>query len=519
MTRFAVCLILFCPIVALVGQPAEKGKEQPDAKPLLDSWQAAYFEGIKVGHVHTLVTQEGAGDKARIHTRRKMTLVIKRYGSILPLEIEQTCVESPKGKVHSLGLTQVIGKSPKVTMAGEVEGKTILIKTSGDEAGRKAPWDDKIVGLYAQESIFQAKKSKAGDKITLVSYELLLPGTLTIRATVKDIELVDRLETKEVDGKTKIVRTPTKLLRVDAAPDAIKIGEVEVKLPGKAIWLDAKLMPAREEFDMPGLGTLTMYTTTKDAALKEGIAPDRLPDFGLNISIPLKQTIDNPYTTTEAVYKITLEGKIPDVFTKDRRQEIREEKDNTFELVVKAVRTPGTNDKAKTPAKEYYESNTYIDSNDTRIKNLTRAAVRKEADAWKKALLLEKWVHDNMKVSTALGFPTASQVAKDLEGDCRQHALLLAAMCRSAGVPSRTAIGLIYAREAGRSPFFGFHMWVEVWVKGRWVALDAILGQGGVAATHLKMGHHSWDKTTTLAPLLPISRTLGKIKIEVIESK
>ena len=270
---------------------------------------------------------------------------------------------------------------------------------------------------------------------------------------------------------------------------------------------------------MPSLGMLTMYTTTKDAALKDGIAPDQLPDSGLNISIPVKQTIDNPYRTTEAVYKITLKGKIPGVFTKDRRQEIREEKDDTFELVVKAVRVPGTNDEAKKPAKEYYESNVYIDSDDTRIKNLTRAVVRKEADDWKKALLLEKWVHDNMKISTALGFPTASQVAKDLEGDCRQHALLLAAMCRSAGVPSRTAIGLIYAREEGRSPFFGFHMWVEVWVKGRWVALDAILGQGGVAATHLKMGHHSWDKTVTLAPLLPIARTLGKIKIEVVESK
>jgi transglutaminase-like putative cysteine protease len=518
MTRFAVCLVLLAAVLPLAGQPAEKGKEAPAAKTLLDSWQAGYFEGIKMGHVHTLVTQEGVGDKARIHTRRKMSLVIKRYDSVLPIQIEQTCVESPEGKVYSLGLTQLIGESEKVTMTGEVEGKTILVKRN-DEAGRKTPWDEETLGLYAQEAIFQAKNSKPGDKVKLLSYELLIPGPLTIRATVKDSEVVGRLELKQIDGKARIVRTPTKLLRVEVSPDVIKVGGTDIRLPGKTVWLDAKLMPAREEFEIPGLGILTMYTTTKDAALKEGVAPDRLPDFGLNISIPLKQDIEEPYRTKEAIYRITLKEKIPDVFTKDRRQEIREEKDNTFELVVKAVREPGTNDKAKTPAKEYYDSNTYIDSDDARVKNLTRAVVRAEKDDWKKALLLEKWVHDNMKVSTALGFPTAAQVAKDLEGDCRQHALLLAAMCRAAGVPSRTAIGLIYARENGRSPFFGFHMWVEVWVKGRWVALDAILGQGGVAATHLKMGHHSWDKTTTLAPLLPISRTLGKIKIEVIESK
>ena len=520
MTRIAVCLLLVCPLVARADAPVDKGKDKEKAaKPLLDAWQVTYFEGMKVGHVHTLVTQDGTGDKARIHTRRKMALVIKRYGSVLPLEIDQTCVESPEGKVLSLSLTQAIGETPKVTHTGVVMGNAILIKTKGDEAVRKAAWDDEVVGLYAQETIFKKKKAKSGDKIKLVSYELLLPGTLTIQSVVKDFEAVDRLEAKDADGNPKIVRASTKLLRVDATPDAFKIGGTEVRLPAKAIWLDANLMPVREQFEMPGLGSLTMYTTTKDAALKEGIAPDRLPDIGLNISIPLKQTIDGPYRTTEVVYKITLKEKLPDVFTKDRRQEVREEKDNTFELVVKAVREPGTNDEAKPPAKEYYESNTYIDSDDTRVKNLTRAVVRKESDDWKKALLLEKWVHDKMKVSTALGVPTASQVAKDLEGDCRQHALLLAAMCRAAGVPSRTAIGLIYSREAGRSPFFGFHMWVEVWVKGRWVALDAILGQGGVAATHLKMGHHSWDKTTTLAPLLPISRTLGKIQIEVVESK
>jgi hypothetical protein len=40
-----------------------------------------------------------------------------------------------------------------------------------------------------------------------------------------------------------------------------------------------------------------------------------------------------------------------------------------------------------------------------------------------------------------------------------------------------------------------------------------------VAATHLKMADHSWSKTATLAPLLPVSRALGKIKIAVLSTK
>ena len=40
---------------------------------------------------------------------------------------------------------------------------------------------------------------------------------------------------------------------------------------------------------------------------------------------------------------------------------------------------------------------------------------------------------------------TADHVAKTLEGDCTEYAMLTAAMCRAEGVPSRTAMGLVYA--------------------------------------------------------------------------
>ena len=170
------------------------------------------------------------------------------------------------------------------------------------------------------------------------------------------------------------------------------------------------------------------------------------------------------------------------------------------------------------PGKEYTESNQFIDSGNTSVRATAAKVVGEETDAWRKAQKLERWVCDNMKVSTAVGFPSAGQICRDLEGDCRQHAVLLTALCRAAGVPARTAVGLIYVREEGRSPMFGFHMWTEVWVNG-WLGLDAILGQGGMGATHLKMGDHSWSKTATLAPLLPVSQALGKIQIDVVSTK
>jgi transglutaminase-like putative cysteine protease len=510
---------LWIAVLLLLPAPA-RAQEAADKKPLLETWQAAYFEGLKVGHLHTLARQTGMGDGLRIHTKRTMELVIKRYGSVLPVSIEQTSVETADGKVLALGLTQQLGMSPKMSYTGEVEGGNLLLKTSGDDAVRKLPFDTGSLGLYAQEVLFRTKKVKPGDKLSATSYEILLGGPLTIRAVVKGMEKVDELIAKKDDkGTATIVREPVNLLRVETTTDPVTIGGAEVKLPGKTVWLDGRLLPAREQFDMPGLGTITLYTTTKDAALKEGVAPERLPDFGLNINIPVRQTLEEPYKTTEAVYKVTLKEKLDKVFAEDDRQKVRAATDKGLELVVQARTRPGTDDTAAPPGKEYLESNVFIDSDDAAIKALAKSIAGKLDDPWKKALAIERWVHENMKVSSAVGFPSASRIARDLEGDCRQHALLMAALCRAAGVPARTAIGLIYVREVGRSPYFGFHMWGEVWVRGKWVALDAVLGQGSVGATHLKMADHSWGKTATLAPLLPVSQALGKLRIDVVSAK
>ena len=59
----------------------------------------------------------------------------------------------------------------------------------------------------------------------IVSYELMLGGTITIDATVKTSEKVDQLALrKDADGKEKITRVPATLLRVETAKDRGQAG-------------------------------------------------------------------------------------------------------------------------------------------------------------------------------------------------------------------------------------------------------------------------------------------------------
>ena len=119
--------------------------------------------------------------------------------------------------------------------------------------------------------------------------------------------------------------------------------------------------------------------------------------------------------------------------------------------------------------------------------------------------------HDNKSP-----FAPASQIATTMSGDCRQHALLTAALCRAAGVPSRTAVGLVYVDDRERGPVLGFHMWTEVWVQGQWVAIDGTLGRGSIGAAHVKIADHSWYDTHSVTPLLSVARVLDKLSIEVV---
>src|SRR4029078_960699 len=114
---------------------------------------------------------------------------------------------------------------------------------------------------------------------------------------------------------------------------------------------------------------------------------------------------------------------------------------------------------------------------------------------------------------------SAAEVAKDLQGDCTEHAVLLSAMARARKIPSRVAVGRVYVDSLGS---FGGHMWSEVCVTGVWVPLDATLGQGGIGADHIKFADSSFSENAAVAPLstfLPLVSVLGKLQINVGEIK
>jgi HPt (histidine-containing phosphotransfer) domain-containing protein len=494
--------------------------EAPPPKVVVEAWDAVYLDGAKAGHQHTVVQQIERDGQKLFRTTKTQTLVLKRYNAIVTHRMAASCEETADGKVVGESITQFLDRG-EITQSGRVEGNQLIVRTPSDPDGRAVPWNEKVLGLYRQDRFFQDRKVKPGDRFHFLDYQLPFLSVVTMDVAVKDREETSILTIKKERETAKAEWVKKALRRVEITPGKVRVGENSIPLPRLVWWLDEEGRPLRQETEMPGLGRMTMYRTTKAVAADEGVAPALLPDLGLNTLVKLDRAIEHPHDAREIVYRVTVSGDDDpsSIFARDGRQRVEQIQGNTFELRVRPVREPQEVENPGKVKEEFVKSSYFLDSDNEDVQALAKKLVGDETDPWRVAGRLEKWVHENMKGSASVGFVKASQVCRALTGDCRQHAMLLAALCRAAGIPSRTAIGLVYVPDPDRGPVLCFHMWTEVWVRGQWLMLDAVLGRGSVGAAHLKVTDHSWHDTQTLAPVLPVTRVLGKIKVEVVSVK
>jgi transglutaminase-like putative cysteine protease len=486
------CVLLCLCTASAVGAAAE-----PD-RPLEETFETVLVDGSRVGSMHTTVHRHD-NDGKQLRITATLDLTLRRYGSMVQLRREEGSVESPDGKLLAVFMRQGQVGGRQLVLTGVLEDGKLHVKIDGGRIERRLRWSDEVLGLRQQERLFAHKKPKPGDKLTFLRFEPTYNAVLTVRVEVKERESVDLLGTRK------------SLLRIEMTPDKLEATGISLRPARVVWWLDDDFVPLRRQTELEGLGTLLLVRSTRDKALAAGTGK---LDIGTRSLIPLNRGIARPYDTRSVVYRVTVqrEDDPTGLLVRDGHQEVRNVKGDSFELHVHPVRLESATGSVKA-ADEYLASCHFIDSDDARIKDLARRAVGDEKDPWKKAVRVERWVKGMMRTDNSAALVPASQIARSFRGDCRHHALLTAALCRAEGIPSRTAIGLLYVYRGG--PALGFHMWTEVCIDGRWLGLDSTLGKAGVSGAHVKISNHSWTGTQSLTPLLPVSRVLGKLRISV----
>ncbi|MBC8315824.1 MAG: transglutaminase domain-containing protein [Bacteroidales bacterium] len=137
---------------------------------------------------------------------------------------------------------------------------------------------------------------------------------------------------------------------------------------------------------------------------------------------------------------------------------------------------------------KYLEPEFLIESDDPKILAKAEKITGNEVtDSWDAVKKLSHWVGTRIKGAIP-GGGSAVGTLKTMKGECGGHSRLLAAFCRSLGIPARLSIGCMYVPDNGG--FFGQHAWTEVYMgEAGWIPVDATIQEFDyIDSGHIRLG-------------------------------
>lgn len=154
---------------------------------------------------------------------------------------------------------------------------------------------------------------------------------------------------------------------------------------------------------------------------------------------------------------------------------------------------------------EFLKPSPFIQSDHQKIVSKVQEIISPDDSPEVKASKLVAWVYKSIEKRPVLSVPNALETLNNLVGDCNEHAVLLAALARAAGIPAQVEAGLVYQREK-----FYYHAWNSLYV-GKWITADAVMGQMPADVTHIRFVQGGADQQIDLIGLI------GKVRLKVID--
>lgn len=489
---------------AVFADPVSKSVAEvkyPDGE---DEWYVVKLQDAKCGYMHSFADRVGE----EIHTKIRMSFEIARAEARVKITMDQSYRETLAGRPLSLSYEATMGQMP-IRYAGEVKDGKIILTTSQAGSNRKETIDFDPEVRFAWGQVLEQRKRglKSGTEFTVKTYEPSLKTDGPVSMTFK-VHGKDKIE---VDGKKQEAYRVTATMKLQDTPIVTES------------WVDEDSTPIITTFDM-GIAKVTMVRSTKEEALKAG-AP---PELFLSTFVPIKKRIDA--SAKEVTLRLRLPSddprKLPEL-PKTGMQTFKRASDHEGLLTIRRIdwdkARKATAGAPSAEMSEFLRSSTMLDLSDGRIKKLARRAVRGATSPAQKADALRKFVTDYVEDKNLdVGFASASEVARNKSGDCTEHGVLLAALARAAGLPSRGVSGIVQIPEGfgeGDQAAFGYHMWAQVNIAGQWVDIDAALRQTDCDPTHVALSLLPLNDEGILDSIGTMLPLLGRLEIEVVDVK
>jgi transglutaminase-like putative cysteine protease len=258
---------------------------------------------------------------------------------------------------------------------------------------------------------------------------------------------------------------------------------------------------------------LEMIACDKEFAL----SPNDAVDFFDKLLLPSPAPLKDLKAAKGIVYTIKQTGKEALEFVATDEQTVRAGAGGAVVLTVRPLAAP-KGDKfpyagSDAALRAALKPTQFLQCDDPRVAALAKEAVAGAKDSAEAVSRIEKFVRRHItKKDLSVGYASAAEVAQSRQGDCTEHAVLAAAMCRSAGIPAQVVAGLAYAPAfAGKKDVFVPHEWARAWIGGKWVSLDAALD--GFDAGHIALCYGDGEAGDFFGAI----NLLGNFRIEAVK--
>lgn len=427
-----------------------------DDKEADESWQVIHLAGQRIGYGRVVIRKVTRERETVYLTDTEEHVSIRRFGQQLRIQSKTHTEESADGQLLSYDFEMKNPPAQTTRSSGRVEGSNLIIESTvgGRVQTKKIAWDSTVKSPAWQDRSLSDSPLKPGESRSFKTFMPEFSKIVTVKISAEDYRVV-----KLHDGSEKSL---------------LKVSVFQSILPGVGmrVYLDEKGESLRTEADLLGMVT---FSVPREVALQE-IAGEEL-DVATNTLIRITNPPVGLHDRKSAIYRINTKGRNPAEFLPSGGTQAVDKVDGeTATLTVSSIRPPTNIQPSRNEQQDFLGDTQFLQANDSRVQEHARKATAGSLDPGTIAVRMEQYVYKELKkknFSTALA--SAAEVARSLEGDCTEHACLLAAMLRVQKIPSRVAVGLVYA---DRLAAFGGHMWTEAWLDGKWVPLDATLGKG-----------------------------------------
>ena len=456
------------------------------AEPAPDTWMSVLLGGRKIGSMHT--HREVRGE--RVVTTQTMQIELDRAGTRVALSTSETDEETLTGDPLAFeSRTRLSGGETRVR--GTVRDGKVEVHSSiaGEQQTRTVAWPQ---GALLAEGLRLAEErsgTAAGTRYTNLAFQPDVLEAIAIESTIGDTAPVDLPEGK---------RTLTRIEQIVRLPDA----------PTRSTaWLDEDENVAK--LVMPVMGyELTMLACSRECAQ----APNQSTDILVHALVPAPHGIgaDERNHGLRLTLRAT-DGGEPLKFARTDEQDVVDG-DGTIELTVATDATQPLREGK--PEAADTRANDWLQSRAPEIVALAKQGVGDAEGDLEQMQRLELFVHGFIRnKDLSVGYASALEVARKPEGDCTEHAVLLAALGRARGIPTRVVDGVVYVDHyGGQDHVFVPHAWVQAWVGGRWRSFDAALR--GFDAGHLALSYGDGDPWRFFAGF----NALGRMRIESVDA-